>query len=278
MRKSCYQESGGGGGRQWGVLLLLQKQKWEHSIEAEHWKWADDKAGKACESSPPRNSHATHKIWRFDQKFDQHEQVILTAFLVSISRFHGPSPSSGSWCSAASSEQENRRPLLPRIQQCQIGRGARPICGVSCVQRQNSVKIVRKNRRRTKYSETGSIFASNLSWLHSLHRMWHNKKRWPLAEIQSALARALFLSARSSRLFCTPAFAWGEFMTFTTLQRQLCFKGCHYSLLLRFGLKAAVLRYGTNHTFSFLIKLVLLEAQVLVPFKTWHHIDVVMKQ
>lgn len=167
----------------------------------------------------------------------------------------------------AADVQQHRASNRIVVRSCLESNSAR-FCGVSCVQRQNSVKIVRKNRR-TKYSETGSIFASNLSWLHSLHRMWHNKKRWPLAEIQSALAWALFLSARSSRLFFTPAFAWGEFMTFTTLQRQLCFKGCHYSLLLRFGLKAAVLRYGTNHTFSFLIKLVLLEALVLVPFTTW---------
>lgn len=277
MRKSCYQE--GAGGDSGGSSCSFKNKNGSTPLKQSTENEQMTKLERHARAAPLKivMQHTKYDVLT-KSLISMNKSFSLPSSMVSISRFHGPSPSSGSWCSAASNEQQNRRPLLPRIQQCQIGWGVRPICGVSCVQRQNSVKIVRKNRRRTKYSETGSIFASNLSWLHSLRRMWHNKKRWPLAEIQSALAWALSLSARSSRLFFTPAFAWGEFMTFTTLQRQLCFKGCHYSLLLRYGLKAAVLRYGTNHTFSFLIKLVLLEALVLVPFTTWHHIDVVMKQ
>lgn len=48
----------------------------------------------------------------------------------------------------------------------------------------------------------------------------------------------------------------------TTLPCSVFFKGCHYSLLLRYGLKVAVVTYGINYTFTFLIKLVLLGASV----------------
>lgn len=201
--------------------------------------------------------------------------------MVSISRFHGSSPSSGSWCSAASSEQQNRRPPLPRIQQCQIGRVASSICGVSCVQRQNSVKIVRKWKRdkifwnRLHFCLKFVVItqsASQVTQQETLATGGNTK-----CTCLSAVPQCSFFTSLLYASVCLGGIYEFHYTSKTTLLRYIFFKGCHYSLLLRYGLKAAVLRYGKNHTFSFLIKLVLLEALVLVPFMTWHHIDAVMK-